>query len=80
MEEKKEIDLFELGYFDVSWHDAYSPTDYRRWCEKGHLGSLYKGSVIAEVCVSAPCGSSKISVIDSLIAELQKYKEGLKDE
>lgn len=72
--------VVELGYFDVSWHDAYSPTDYRRWCEKGHLGSLYRGSVIVKVHAGAPCGSSKIAVIDSLIAELQEYKKSLKDE
>lgn len=77
MEEKKEIDLFELGYFNVSWYRDYSAVDFRRWCERGRLGNIYRGSVIVKVHAGAPCGSSKIAVIDSLIAELQKYKEGL---
>lgn len=69
-----------LGYFDVSWHDDYSPTDYRRWCENGNLGSLYSGSVVIKVAACSPCGSCKRDIIDSLIVELEKYKEDLKDE
>lgn len=67
-----------LSYFDVSFGDAYSPTDFRRWCENGNLASLYSGSVVIKVAASSPCGSCKRGIIDSLIVELEKYKEDLK--
>lgn len=79
MKEKKER-VVELGYLNVFWYRDYSAVDFRRWCERGRLGSLYRGSVIVKVHAGAPCGSDKSAVIDSLISELQKYKEGLKDE
>lgn len=69
--------IIELSYFDVSWYRDYSPTDFRRWCEKGNLGRLYTGSVVAKIAVSAPCGSCKRDIIDSLIVELEKCKEDL---
>lgn len=72
--------VIELRHFDVSWDSAYSPTDFRRWCENGNLGRLYSGSVVVKVDASSPCGSCKRDIIDSLIVELEKYKEDLKDE